>query len=137
MNNTTKKILYQKKYKKDNIDAGTSNKVQEPELSLFQEKEKINNNNSLQRLYKDLHNLLKLFVDNAKCSPNTKIFLETNDINKKDKFIVESAILYFGKIILMKYCKDNNFLKINFKRDIYESVNELSGEWISIRSLCV
>ncbi len=124
MNNTTKKILYKKKYKKDNINAGTSNKVKEPELSLFPEKEKITNNNSLQKLYKDLHDLLKLFVDNAKCSSNTRIFLKTNGIDNDDKFIVESGILYFGKVILMKYCKDNDFLKIDFKNGLYESVNE-------------
>ncbi|MDO8733837.1 MAG: N-6 DNA methylase [Elusimicrobiota bacterium] len=124
-----KKIKTQKYLLKENLttynaNTDTFSKVQEPELSLFQEKIKIDNNISLTRLHKTLHNLLKLFVDNSKRSSNTKIFLKTNNIDNGDKFIVESAILYLGKIILMKYCKDNDFLKVNFKCDLYESVNE-------------
>ncbi|MDI6732703.1 MAG: N-6 DNA methylase [Planctomycetota bacterium] len=127
MINSSKTNSHKKKYERvlynNNVDAITSSKVHEPSLYLFQEKVKIDNN-SLSRLYKDLHNLLKLFIGNAKSSSNTKIFLKTNDINNDDKFIVESAILYFGKVILMKYCKDNDFLKINFKCDLYESLSE-------------
>jgi methylase of polypeptide subunit release factors len=93
-------------------------------LPLFQEKIKISDHNFLMCLHKDLHDLLILFIDNSKCSSNTKIFLKTNNINDENKFIVESTILYFGKAILLKYCKDNNFLKVNLKEDLYESLNE-------------
>lgn len=108
----------------NNKDSSTLFTVQEPTLLLFPEKIKISDNNSLIQLHRDLHNLLKLCIENSKCSPNTKIFLKTNNINDEDKFIVESAILYFAKAILMKYCKDNDFLKINFTEDLYESLNE-------------
>jgi type I restriction-modification system DNA methylase subunit len=112
------KMIYNERNNSDLI------KTHQMVLPVFHEKIKVNNNNSLMYLHRDLHDLLKLFIDNSKCSPNTKIFLKANNINDENKFIAESAILYFGKAILLKYCKDNGFLKVNLKGDLYESLNE-------------
>jgi len=127
MINRLKNAPYRKRHEKMIYNSKTPSDLingQEMVLPLFQKKIKISDNNSLMYLHKDLHDLLRLFIDNSKRSPNTTIFLRANNISDENKFIVESAILYFGKAILLKYCKDNGFLKISLKGDLYESLNE-------------
>ncbi len=96
---------------------------QESILQLFSERIKIDEKKG-DDLIKELHFLLQQFIDNANQSSSTKIFVTTNDINDQNKFVVESCILYLGKVIFMKYCVDNGFIKIDFKNDLYETINE-------------
>jgi len=91
---------------------------------LFKEKINFSNKQVFNMVLKEFHNLLRTFVENAQKSSNTKIFLETNKVTEKSKFILEAIILYFGKAIFMKYCLDNDFLSVPLKNDLYESMNE-------------
>lgn len=93
-------------------------------LYLFKEKIQLSDKQSINTILKEFHNLLETFLDNALKSSNTKIFSETTKIDKKDKFILEAIILYFGKAIFMRYCLDNIFLYVPLKNDLYESMNE-------------
>ena len=93
-------------------------------LSLFKENTNLLNKKTFNAFLKEIQDLLEIFIDNARKSHNTKISLKTFRIDNEDKFILESIILYFGKVIFMKYCIDNNFLSIQLKNNLYESMNE-------------
>jgi len=75
-------------------------------------------------ILKEFHDLLTTFIDNAQKSSNTEIFFKIGKIDERDKFILESIILYFGKAIFMEYCLDNDFLSVPLRNGLYESMND-------------
>ncbi len=91
---------------------------------LFKVKIDFSNKQCLNSVLDEFHSLLEGFISDTQNSPNTKIFLETTDIKEKDKFILESIILYFSKAIFMKYCLDNKILSVPLKSNLYESMND-------------
>lgn len=78
---------------------------------------------------KEFHGLIEKFMINAKSSPNTDLFLKIIGQNEKEKFLVETIILYFSKAIFMKYCIDNNYLAFDLKNNLYESLNEFYDDF--------
>jgi len=91
---------------------------------LFKEKINFSDKQIFNMVLKEFHNLLEVFIENARKSSNTQVFFETTKITEKNKFILEAIIIYFGKAIFMKYCLDNDILSISLKNNLYESMNE-------------
>lgn len=105
-------------------------------MSLFKYKINFSDKQSFNTVLSEFHSLLEIFLDNSKTSPDTQIFLETTKITEKNKFILESIIFYFGKVIFMKYCLDNDFLSFSLKNDLHKSMNEFyeyfGGEFFNL-----
>jgi len=99
------------------------------EMSLFPKKAKIKDISALNNLFKDLSSIIKSFTSDAYRLSNTRIFTNV-DINDRLKFLIESAILYIGRVIFLKYCKDNELFDINIKDDLYEIVNEFFDNFL-------